>query len=106
MWKAAHRQLCLQSARQHAQGQAGIDQADLDAIVAPALGGVTVSGPATTAAADLGKKRARYSALVGMICAGTATEAEQNEAEQIGARPRRCDIFRSSRLSPESLQLK
>ena len=98
VWKAAHRQLCLQSARQHAQGEAGIAQADLDAIVSSGGGALTdassaasTANPPTADGAGVGAgstaaKRARYAALVGKIMDGTASDAEQNEAEKLGTR--------------------
>lgn len=92
MWKAVYRQLCLQSARQQAQGQDGIGQADLNAIVSPAAPNdgarAEKSSSVTSAEAvevDNNNKRVRYSELVGKILSGTATDAEQNEAELIGA---------------------
>ena len=93
MWNAAHRQLSSQSARQLARGQVGIKQSDLDAIVSPASPHHKTSAVISTVpgvsveVADADKnQRSRYSELVAKILAGTATEAEQNEAEQIGAR--------------------
>ena len=91
VWKAAHRQLSLQSARQLAQGQMGISQTDLDAIVSPASprhnapgGQSTTADTSADGANAKSDQRARYSELVAKIVSGTATEAEQNEAELIG----------------------
>ena len=91
VWKAAHRQLSLQSARQLAQGQVGINQTDLDAIVSPvsprheALAGQSTTADMSADGANAtSNQRARYSELVAKIMSGTATEAEQNEAELIG----------------------
>jgi hypothetical protein len=91
VWKAAHRQLSLQSARQLAQGQVGIKQADLDAIMSPAAprhealaAKSTTSNMSVDDADAKSNQRVRYSELVSKILSGTATEAEQNEAELIG----------------------
>ena len=92
VWKAAHRQLSAQSARQLAQGHVGINQVDLDAIVSPAApshGVPSAAKPPTLKMSEgvtgaESNQRVRYSELVAKILSGTATEAEQNEAELIG----------------------